>query len=176
MLTSQTIYYLQNGVIMKNSKKAFTMIELIFVIVVLGILAAIAVPKMAATRDDANIAKGRSDIASIRSAIVTERQTRLIQGDNSWINSLSSSSDPLFDGNDTNHTLLMYGIASGTTDGHWQTTSASFPYVLYSFKVLGTDNTFTYNPTSATITVGTVSVPAGGFVCTAGASCDQLTK
>ena len=63
---------------MKNSKNAFTMIELIFVIVVLGILAGVAIPKMAATRDEAKIAKGRSDIASIRSAIVTERQTRLI--------------------------------------------------------------------------------------------------
>ena len=35
------------------SKKAFTMIELIFVIVVIGILAAIAIPKLAASRNDA---------------------------------------------------------------------------------------------------------------------------
>ena len=41
---------------MKNNKKAFTMIELIFVIVILGILAAIAIPKLAATRNDAKIA------------------------------------------------------------------------------------------------------------------------
>lgn len=34
-------------------KKAFTMIELIFVIVILGVLAAVAVPKLAATRNDA---------------------------------------------------------------------------------------------------------------------------
>ena len=38
-------------------KKSFTMIELIFVIVILGILAAVAIPKLAATRDDANTAK-----------------------------------------------------------------------------------------------------------------------
>ena len=35
----------------------FTMIELIFVIVIIGILAAVAVPKLAATRDDAKHAK-----------------------------------------------------------------------------------------------------------------------
>ena len=51
-------------------KNAFTMIELVFVIVILGILAAVAVPRLAASRDDAHIAKGRADVASIRSGIL----------------------------------------------------------------------------------------------------------
>lgn len=36
-------------------RSGFTMIELIFVIVILGILASVAIPKLAATRDDAKI-------------------------------------------------------------------------------------------------------------------------
>ena len=37
------------------NKSAFTLIELVFVIVILGILALIAVPKLSATRDDAKL-------------------------------------------------------------------------------------------------------------------------
>ena len=47
-------------------KKAFTMIELIFVIVILGILASVAIPRLAATREDAEIAAA---IANMRTLI-----------------------------------------------------------------------------------------------------------
>ncbi|UFS63123.1 type II secretion system GspH family protein [Sulfurimonas sp. HSL-3221] len=43
-------------------KAAFTMIELIFVMLVLGILAVIAIPRLAAVRDDAEISRMASDV------------------------------------------------------------------------------------------------------------------
>ena len=61
-------------------RKAFTMIELVFVVTIVALLAAVAIPKFAATRDDAIISKGRAAVAAMRSAIAMERQKRILKG------------------------------------------------------------------------------------------------
>ncbi len=48
------ICYLKNNLTLKRS--AFTQIELIFVMVIIGILASVAIPKLAATRNNAKLA------------------------------------------------------------------------------------------------------------------------
>ena len=58
-------------------KNGFTMIELIFVIVILGILSAIAIPKMMATKDDANIVK---EIQNARQIVKNAGVEYLTQG------------------------------------------------------------------------------------------------
>ena len=52
-------------------KKGFTMIELIFVIVILGILASVAIPRLAGTREDAEISSGIANVRTILSDITS---------------------------------------------------------------------------------------------------------
>jgi len=56
---------------MKNKKEAFTLIELIFVIIIIGILSSIAIPRFSATRDDAKISKLAHLIQSAKAEIAT---------------------------------------------------------------------------------------------------------
>jgi len=57
-------------------KKAFTMIEIIFVIVILGILAMVAIPKFAATRQDAYVSSIAQNVATTASEIATYAATK----------------------------------------------------------------------------------------------------
>lgn len=46
-------------------RKAFTILELVFVIVILGILAAIALPKMSSSKDEAEISKSLNNLKTL---------------------------------------------------------------------------------------------------------------
>jgi len=132
-----------------SSHSAFTIIELMFVIVILGILSAIALPKFSKTKDLADVAKGRSDVMAIRSSILTERQSQLIKGINTYIPTLSDNNTTLFTGDGT-RTLLTYGITSGTTDGKWSASDNT--YTKYNFRVNSVNVHFDYNNTTGIFT------------------------
>ena len=59
-------------------KKGFTMIELIFVIVILGILASVAIPRLAATREDAEISAA---VANLRTLVSDINAYYTVKGD-----------------------------------------------------------------------------------------------
>ena len=125
---------------MKNikSKKAFTMVELVFVIVIIGILAAVAVPRLAATRDDAMITKAKVLVASVRNALAMERQKRILRGDFTKITSVGNDTYvfSIFsaDKNNKSADVLDYNITSEPNKkDKW-----SFSNDKYTFKsVLG---------------------------------------
>ncbi|MBL0708358.1 MAG: prepilin-type N-terminal cleavage/methylation domain-containing protein [Sulfurimonas sp.] len=156
---------MKNASLWYSWHSAFTMIELIFVIVILGILSAVALPKFVGTKNQADISSGRADVSVIRSAIVSERQTQLVKGINSYISTLSDNNTTLFtgDGNVTNpRKLLMYGIKAGTNFGDWAVTNAD--KTTYSYTTSDGVNSFVYTPAN------------GKFVCSTGENCSALTE
>src|SRR6059036_2734858 len=58
-------HQLNNGDRTMSTKKGFTLIELLIVVVIIGILAAIAIPKFANTKDKAYVAQMRSDLRNL---------------------------------------------------------------------------------------------------------------
>ena len=157
---------------MKNvkSKSAFTMIELVFVIVIIGILAAVAVPRLAATRDDAEITKAKVTVASIRNALSMERQKRILRGEFGAITALTNDSNVFgtFKAKnksnvevDTGHNVLEYSMSSSSDKGKWEYVAANKQYVYHGMS----DVAFQVNA-------------SGKFVCIdeSADNCKQLTN
>lgn len=157
---------------MKNLK-AFTMIELIFVIVVLGILAGVAVPKLAATRDDATIAKMRGDIAAIRSGLSLVRSENMMRGVSTWPALEGSDEATLFDG------VLqqpIYPMKAGGRNGWTLVAKGSNNATsTYTATVAGKSTTFNYYPTTPLATAAGRNV--GSFDCNhADVLCQSLAQ
>ena len=131
-------------------KKAFTMIEIVFVVVILGILTAVAIPKFGSILEDAYLSKGKETVASIRSSIINERQKRLIQGQTGYAEILDDAGtgdgEALFDGNDTVE-MFRYPVYSGTDAGKWKKTTNNsgdtIGYRYYLTKNKSVDFTYT---------------------------------
>ncbi len=150
-------------------KKAFTMIELVFVIVIIGILASVAIPRLAVTRDDAVLVKGKSQVAAIRSGIAMQKSQNLLQGDTAGGHYYPSKLD-----NDTNNTLFWFSdgntsniletpIYAKNADGHWTETNNT----RYIFHLNSGDIPFDYQPAT------------GSFDChllTTSQTCKDLTE
>jgi len=115
------------------NRKAFTLIELIFVIVILGILSAVAIPKFASTSVLAHTSKASSELSAVRSALMTERQKRILRGDTSNITSLGNVFTNFSDdaAGNTGAEVLQYPptpCSSDLTTACWSNDGTSYTY------------------------------------------------
>lgn len=54
---------------MKSYKKAFSLLEMVFAVVIIGIIASVAMPKLFNTKNDALVATIKQDVVTVSSAI-----------------------------------------------------------------------------------------------------------
>ncbi len=112
-------------------KRAFTMIELVYVIVIIGILSAIAIPKFSQVGVMARTSKAASELASVRSALATERQKRILRGDTDPITSLGNVFTNFSAAKDgSTPKVLDYPptVCSGSQKGCWTSSGTSYIY------------------------------------------------
>ena len=76
---------------MQRNNKGFTLIELLIVVVIIGILAAIAIPKFANTKDKAYVAAMKSDLRNL--ATYEEQYAADNQG--AYFSGTATSASPL---------------------------------------------------------------------------------
>ncbi|BCD67465.1 type II secretion system protein [Nitratiruptor sp. YY09-18] len=117
-------------------KRAFTLIELLFVILAIGILASIAIPKFTGALNEAKLAEVKSTVTAVRSGLQVYKNKHILLGQSPYPNDLSGSSG-LFE------KVLPHPVAQDTQKG-WEKVSNT----LYKYHLDGNIIAFTYNPTN----------------------------
>jgi MSHA pilin protein MshA len=110
-----------------KNQSGFTLIELVMVIVILGILSAIAIPKFADLTTQAKISAGKGGLGAIRSSLAIEYAKSATSGTASFPSAITTSlfADGLIPKNALNNstsvgvvTVAPAGTAT-STDGWW---------------------------------------------------------
>ena len=122
-----------------REERGFTLIELVMVIVVLGILAAVAIPKFTDLRSNARLSAESGVLGAVRGGIASAHAESLMSAaTHEWPASLETSGET----STVFEAVLEQGIS--TSDG-WSVASDTV------YTNSGTGNTYTYHPSTGAI-------------------------
>ncbi|MEI8175798.1 MAG: prepilin-type N-terminal cleavage/methylation domain-containing protein [Candidatus Omnitrophota bacterium] len=94
------------------NKKGFTLIELVMVIVIVGILAAIAIPKFVSLMTNAKVAATQGGLGAIRSAIAISYAKSATSGNPAFPSAITT--DLFADGNIPKNALNTFSATAAT--------------------------------------------------------------
>ena len=121
-----------------KNRKGFTLIELLIVVVIIGILAAIAIPKFAATKDKAKLASVKTDLRNIMTA------------QEAYFSDYATYTSAI--------TTTLFSPSSGNTITAGTGTAASWAATV-------SNSSITTNPKSCTVSVGDGTTTDGVIAC-----------
>ncbi len=154
---------------MHQQQKGFTMIELIMVIVILGILAAMALPRFYDLQTDARVAKMQAALGAIKSASAIAHSAFLVAGTSPATVTLEGSSVPLVNGYpDVNTTAASSGIviaAGGLSDYDLTTTAATDTVLTIQVDASHTTCKVTYTESASSGAAPTFSAAPAATDC-----------
>ncbi|MCI6177586.1 MAG: prepilin-type N-terminal cleavage/methylation domain-containing protein [Campylobacter sp.] len=120
-------------------KKGFTMIELIFVIVILGILASVAIPRLAATREDAEISTA---VANLRTLVSDINSYYVVKGTLNGVKWKDITNIPLGSADSTaNEAAAFIKVANQNCISIQMTEKNGTPYIRFTKDSANPDNT-----------------------------------
>jgi len=95
-------------------KKSFSILELIFVIIIIGILAGLAIPRLFPVIDTAKVKKLQSEVSAIRTAINNAYSKNIISGNDKCPDLEKDTND-----NTLFENILTYPVYKNSKDIKW---------------------------------------------------------